>query len=166
MKSKLFHLSLVMLLITSCQKNPDEITVVMNNTGTLSIQVLNEDGNSGAKADVVAYSVVVDNLPVYIDYTDDNGVCNVEKLLEGQYFYFVEAEPDGKEYEESEYFQINFHQYKNPLLLSKTSVSLCLPMEIGSDDITLKAITKTCNKKNKYLQKATSSNQTSGWCFT
>ncbi len=106
MKNKLILLFLAGMFITSCQKSPDEITIIMNNSGTFTIQVLDEDGNPKPNADVTVSSIETDNIPIYIDSTDGNGICNAGKLLEGEYYYYVQAETDGKKYTESEYFQI------------------------------------------------------------
>jgi len=119
MKKLLLFLFLGFLLV-SCQKQGDNITVNMNQSGTLSIQVLNENGSAGAKGLVSVYSSSPSGQLIYHDSTDNNGFCNVGKVLQGQYSYYVSTTSSNKEYTEAEYFQVFADEAKtfivNPFL--------------------------------------------------
>jgi hypothetical protein len=90
------------LLMASCEKYPDNITVLLNQSGTLSVKVIDNNQN-GYNGVVGIYSPVG---RIYYDTTDANGMCSIGKVLQGQYEYFVVAEKDNKFYSYSESFQV------------------------------------------------------------
>jgi len=117
---KLILLLFVGSLLVSCQKQADNIIVNMNQSGTLSIQVLNENGSAGAKGLVYVFSSSPGGQIIYRDSTDINGICYVGKLIQGQYSYYVSTTSNNKEYNDGAYFQIITDEAKtfqvNPFL--------------------------------------------------
>lgn len=105
MRKTTFFLATIFLL-ASCEKDPDNLTVLLNQSGALSIKVL-DDSQSGFKgAKVSIYSSIPEGERIYYDSTDINGICDIGKVLQGQYEYYVYAMKDNKTYSYSEYFQV------------------------------------------------------------
>lgn len=93
-------------LFISCAKEPDSMTVFLNQSGTVSIKVVDNNKNAFKGAQVSIYSSVPGDQRIYFDSTDVSGICNVGKILQGQYKYHVTAKKDKPVYSYSEYFQI------------------------------------------------------------
>ncbi len=126
-------LSLILLLATSlfisCEKDPDNITVVLNGSGSLSIKVIDEQNNAFNGAKVNVYSSIPEGERIFYDSTDASGVCNVGKVIQGQYLYYVSAEKDNRIYNIAEYFQVIAGESKtievNPFLnVGKLSIRI------------------------------------------
>jgi len=93
---------LLCLFFASCKKDADNLTVLLNQSGTLSVKVTdNNKGFPGAKVRI--YSA---NSELYSGSTDANGICNIGKILQGQYECYVSAKNDKKLYESIQYFQV------------------------------------------------------------
>jgi len=103
---RLITLLSLMVIMVSCQKQADNITINMNSSGNLNIRVLNDQNDAVAKAHVMIYSTNPENERLYYDSTDNNGICSVGKLLQGQYYYSVSAKAGKITYYISQYFQV------------------------------------------------------------
>lgn len=119
MKNSILYLFLGMIL-GSCQKQADNIIVNVSQSGSLTIQVMNENGNAGAKGLVSVYSSSPSGQIIYNDSTDNYGFCYIGKVIQGQYSYYVSTTSNNKEYNEGEYFQVIADETKtftvNPFL--------------------------------------------------
>lgn len=107
---KVFLFLLIPLLILSCNKDDDttkeNMTVLINQSGSLSVKVIGSDGLGVPGSPVRIYSTFPEGGLIYNDTTDIQGICNVGKLLEGQYTYRLSAERDNRTYTEGMDFQI------------------------------------------------------------
>ena len=106
---KITCILLLAVLMFSCKKEDDQIndnfTVILNQSGNLSIKVIESNGNAAGDAPVRVYSSVPEGL-IYSDTTDAQGICNIGKLLQGHYSYRVSSTINNKLYTESQNFQI------------------------------------------------------------
>lgn len=106
------------LFLASCSKYPDNLTIYLDESGTLTIQVVDNGQNGVNAAAVHIYSPQGDR--IFNDSTNTNGVCEIGKLLQGQYRYIVYAENDNRTYSSGEYFQVIAGDHKkietNPFL--------------------------------------------------
>lgn len=103
---KIAYLFVLTFLFASCEKDSDNLTVLLNQSGTLSIKVV-DNSQSGFKGSKVSiYSSIPDGERIYNDSTDINGICDIGKVLQGQYEYYVSAVKDNITYSCSEYFQV------------------------------------------------------------
>lgn len=107
---KLFLFMFILLIIFSCKKDDDtnigNITVLINQSGSLSVKVIGNNGLGVTGSPVSIYSTIPEGALIYRDTTDIQGICNVGKLLEGQYKYHLSADNDNKTYSESMDFQV------------------------------------------------------------
>lgn len=94
------------VLFISCTMEPDNMTVFLNQSGTVSIKVVDNNKNAIKGAQVSIYSSVPADQRIYFDSTDVSGICNVGKIIQGQYKCYVNAKKGKPEYSNSEYFQI------------------------------------------------------------
>lgn len=107
MKNSIFLLVLIALLFVSCEKNPDNITVTLNQSGTLKVNVTDESHNAVSKAKFAVISRFIDNYQrIYYDSTDASGKLDVGKLLEGTYEYYVWVKKGNRDYTIHDAFQI------------------------------------------------------------
>ena len=93
-------------LLASCEKAPDNLTVLLNQSGIVSLKVTdgNQNGFRGAKVSI--YSSIPAGERIYYGSTDANGVCTIGKVLQGQYGYYISAENNNKIYQLDGYFQV------------------------------------------------------------
>jgi len=98
---------LIALLFVSCEKNPDNITVTLNQSGTLKVKVTDDSHNAVSKAYLSIFSRINDGYTrIYNDSTDASGNLDVGKLLEGTYEYYVWVKKTNRVYSSHEYFQV------------------------------------------------------------
>jgi hypothetical protein len=90
----------------SCEKDPDNLTVVLNLSGTLSFKVTDNNLNRFKGAEVSIHSSDIEGGLLFRDSTDVNGMCSFGKVLQDQYKYYVVAEKDNKVYSIHESFQV------------------------------------------------------------
>jgi hypothetical protein len=117
---KISFIFILFLLVISCEKNPDNLTVLLNQSANLSLKVIDLDQIGFKEAKVNIYSSVPASERIYYGLTDMNGICNIGKILQGQYEFYVIAEKDNKKYSLNEYFQVIAGEVKtievNPFL--------------------------------------------------
>lgn len=107
MKNSVLSTVLIALLFVSCEKNPDNITVTLNQSGTLKVKVTDGSHNGVSKARLSVFSRINDDYGrVYYDSTDVSGNLDVGKLLEGPYEFSLWVKKDNRIYYSREYFQI------------------------------------------------------------
>lgn len=107
MKSSILSVVLIALLFISCEKNPDNITVTIINSGTLKVKVTDNSNNGVAKAKLSVYSRVNDGYDrIFYDSTDASGNLDVGKLLEGSYEFYLWVKKDNRIYNSRGYFQV------------------------------------------------------------
>jgi hypothetical protein len=107
MKSSIISLVLIALLFASCEKNPDNITVTLNQSGTLKVKVTDDSHNGVSKAKLSIYYRINDGFDrIFYDSTDASGILDVGKLLEGSYEYYLWVKKDNRIYNSHEYFQV------------------------------------------------------------
>jgi hypothetical protein len=94
------------ILLISCIKEPDSLNVSINQSGTVSVKVVDANKNIFKGAQVSIYSSTPADQRIYFDSTDVSGECKIGKILQGQYKCYVSATNDKKTYTYSEYFQI------------------------------------------------------------
>jgi hypothetical protein len=116
---KLFFFLFVFTVFVSCEKDegdaviPDNINVTINQSGTVTLKVLDGGGAPLEGAYVAIYSTVPEYQRIFSDTTDATGVVNAGKVLQGQYWYLVMA-PQGKlSFGESSYFQVVAGEHRN-----------------------------------------------------
>lgn len=102
---KITLLMAISLVLFSCEKNPDNLTVVLDQSGTLNVHVKDND-NAIDGATVAVSSSMSDSEIIYEDSTGVDGICNVGKILQGQYECYVSAKKGNKVYEERKNFQV------------------------------------------------------------
>jgi len=107
MKNSMLFTVLIALLFVSCEKNPDKITVTLNQSGTLKVRVTDESHNAVSKAYVSIFSRINDGyIKIYNDSTDATGNLDAGKLLEGTYEYYVWVKRTNRVYASRDYFQV------------------------------------------------------------
>jgi len=95
MKKIFFALLALSLTLVSCK---DE-TVILNQSGTLTIKVVDEEGKPVADASVRLYTEdYYSNGAVFDKKTDASGICNTDKLLQGTYEASVRMKIGDQEY--------------------------------------------------------------------
>ncbi|MGE5383383.1 MAG: hypothetical protein ACM3PX_08160 [Omnitrophica WOR_2 bacterium] len=106
MKKFFVAISLIIIVFSACKKEPDTITLVTNPGGNLVIKVLDEGNIPISKAKVYVQSTIGDGVTLFYDSTNNDGLCNVGKLLEGEYEYSVGAYKGNIYYYKGGAFQI------------------------------------------------------------
>ena len=96
MKKMFFALLALSLILVSCNK---EETVILNQSGTLTIKVVDPDGKPVAGAPVKLYfgDYYSDGF-VFDEKTDASGICNTDKLIQGNYEASVRMKIGDKDY--------------------------------------------------------------------
>ena len=95
MKKMFFALLALSLTLVSCK---DE-TVILNQSGTLTIKVVDTEGKPVADAPVKLYFEDYYSDGVVFDKkTDASGICNTDKLLQGTYEASVRIKIGDQEY--------------------------------------------------------------------
>ena len=95
MKKMFFALLALSLTLVSCK---DE-TVILNQSGTLTIKVVDTEGKPVADAPVKLYFEDYYSDGVVFDKkTDASGICNTDKLLQGTYEASVRMKIGDQEY--------------------------------------------------------------------
>lgn len=89
-------------ILSSCEKN-DDYKIVINNSGNLTIKVLDENNQPCTGATVRIYG---EGGKLYEDTTNTTGIFNIGKLLYGEYSYSISAKKENRKYSESRIFQI------------------------------------------------------------
>jgi hypothetical protein len=107
MKSSILSLVLIALLFVSCEKNPDNITVTLNRSGTLKFKVTDDSHNGVPKARIsVIYRENDGYSRVFYDSTDATGNLDAGKLLEGSYEFYLWVKKDNRVYNSGDDFQV------------------------------------------------------------
>ena len=95
MKKMFFALLALSLTLVSCK---DE-TIILNQSGTLTIKVVDEEGKPVADASVKLYfEDYYSNSAVFDKKTDASGTCKTDKLLQGNYDVYAEIKIEDQEY--------------------------------------------------------------------
>jgi len=97
---KFAFLLIVCLLLTACGEQND------GTSGTLSIKVIDSDQTAYKDAQVSIYSSIPEGELIFNGLTDVKGICEVGRVLQGQYGYYVVSEKDKKNYSAEQYFQV------------------------------------------------------------
>ncbi len=107
---KLSWLLIFTIIFISCEKDDDtqleNLTVLVNNSGTLTVKVMENTQTPYGDALVYVYSDLSEGGVIFQDTTSSDGILNVGKLLEGSYYCRVYAEKDNKDYSDAMLFQI------------------------------------------------------------
>lgn len=135
---KIIYLFVLTILLASCEEEPDNLTVLLDQSGTLSIKVIDNDQSGFKGANVRIFSSIPGGEIIFNDSTGANGICDAGKVLQGQYGYIVSAVKENKTYSYGEYFQVIAGDDKtietNPFLnIGDASVKI---IDINSDPIT------------------------------
>lgn len=98
---------LFVVALISCQKAeyPDNLTVLINESGTLSFNVLDNENVGIENAHIRVYSHS-SGITLIEDSTDASGIFNSGSLLQGEYSCYVSAKKNGLTYTENWGFQI------------------------------------------------------------
>lgn len=106
MRKLILILSLATGLFVSCGKDNDNITVVLNGSGDLKVKVVDEENNAVNSAKVSVYSSIPEGERIFFDSTNASGICDLGKVIQGQYMYYVYAKKGKMTYSTAEYFQV------------------------------------------------------------
>lgn len=106
MKKIFVAIAMIAFVFTACKKEPDTFTLVTNQGGNVSLKVLNEDNTPFAHAKILVSSTINEGTVIYYDSTNNEGICNVGKLLEGEYEYQVSAFKGNIYFEKTGAFQV------------------------------------------------------------
>lgn len=88
----------------SCDKN-DDITVTINESGSLEMKIVDDDKKPVENAVVTLIDVNTGSM-IIKEETNPNGIFELEKILQGSYKCFISTEKGGKMYTITSYFQI------------------------------------------------------------
>ena len=102
-------ISLFILIIAglwSCEKDPDNLIVLLDQSGTLKVEIVNNNNLPFEGAEVAIIAQYGGYGDVYEGFSDENGKCDIGKLLEGHYNYNVELNDGNFTYISNSYFQI------------------------------------------------------------
>lgn len=103
---KRISLFLVLILaLSSCSKYPDELTVTLNESGNLSVRVIDDNGTGVNNAKVSIYSLY-SGMKLFYDSTDVAGIVNFGEVLQSEYGYYVIAQRGNMEYTYTDVFQV------------------------------------------------------------
>jgi len=94
------------IALFSCKKDSDNVTVLLNQSGTVTVKVTDDNQNGFKGAKVSIYSSIPEGERIYFDSTDSKGICTVGKVLQSQYGYYISAEKNNKTYQLSGFFQV------------------------------------------------------------
>jgi hypothetical protein len=99
----LFFAVFSMFIFSSCEKTDDQ-TVIMNNAGSLTVKVVDENNQpcTNAHVRIYGYSSEV----IFEDTTNTSGVFKIGKLLYGEYKYTISVKRGNISYGDSRMFQI------------------------------------------------------------
>ena len=104
MKKIFFALLALSLTLVSCNK---EETVILNQSGTLTIKVVDSDGKPVAGARVGLYEGYYYNDGLVFDKkTNASGICNTDKLIQGTYRAYAEIKIGDKDYRANKIVQV------------------------------------------------------------
>lgn len=92
------------LIFTSCEKDPDELTITMNNTGTLTFNIV--DGATPLEGVKVTVYYSNSSLIAFEGISDASGSFTTDKLLEGYYSYDIVYLKNGIKYYEYKMVQV------------------------------------------------------------
>jgi hypothetical protein len=94
----------------SCKKDdskfPDTLTVNVNQSGTIYVKVTDNNNVSFKGAVVAVFSSLSNGVMIYSDSTNESGICNLGKVLQGEYYCTVTAKSNNKYFVASKYFQV------------------------------------------------------------
>lgn len=111
---KLFLFALLsVFLFSSCEKDPDEITVTINESGALNVKVIDNDKNNIENANINIYSTDYNATLLYEGITNKDGIYSTGKLLQGNYYCYATAKKNGLTYSDSKTIQIIANETKN-----------------------------------------------------
>lgn len=91
MKKLFIALAMFACVFASCDKEPDTITLITNHGGNIIIKLVSDDNTPIARAKVAISSTVTEGTLIYYDSTNNEGICDPGRMLEGQYEYIVTA---------------------------------------------------------------------------
>jgi hypothetical protein len=94
------------LLLPSCEKHPDNLTLLLDQSGIVSFKVTDDNLNGVQGAKISIYSSIPEKERIYYGSTDSKGICAIGKILQGQYTYFISAINNKKTYHLRESFQV------------------------------------------------------------
>lgn len=107
---KLFLFLGMLLMMVSCDKDncdcdPSTPTVSLT-SANVSIKIIDNQQQSFEGGNVRLYSSIPSDEMIYNGLTDASGLCNIGKVIEGQYNYWVSAQQENRIYMNSEFFQV------------------------------------------------------------
>lgn len=100
----LLTLLFVSLLFTNCEKNPDDITITFNESGSALINVVDKDNNPIPDVNISVGISTYNKLSENISNQDGNAYFGA--FLQGTYIANVSIERDGLVYQDTKIFQI------------------------------------------------------------
>lgn len=114
------------LMLTSCSKKTDELTITFNNAGTLTFNVVNENQPlMDAKVKLYYYSngsISSNSVIATEGVTNASGKFKTDKLLEGHYNCSVSYTKNGVTYSDSKFAQVIAGNDKTIVLEPLTNV--------------------------------------------
>jgi len=123
-----------LLFLYSCEKN-DDITVSINESGSLEMKIVDNEKNPIENAEVQLYDLETKAI-LLEETTDGTGIIKMDKILQGSYSSFIKVKKEGKIYTLQSYFQIFTNDHKaveyNPFANSgkvKISVTSSIPVQ-------------------------------------
>jgi len=111
-KIKYLLICVLALTVVSCEKEPKDMTVTINKSGALKIQVIDNDNQAMKGAELQIYSNST-GYTIEEGVTDNSGGYASAKLLQGSYYCYVSAVKDNKKYWDNVTFQIIAGETKN-----------------------------------------------------
>ena len=94
------------IFASSCEKNPDNLTLLIKESGSVSVKILDDGGKVVDGAHVQIFSSIPENQMIYSDSTNSSGICMIGNVLQGQYRYLVKAIKGNRKYYLSDHFQV------------------------------------------------------------
>ena len=133
---KLFLFLALAGFFVSCEKYPDDITVTINRSGYIKVNVVDSDNNAIEGAVVKIY----DNNVSFEGVTDDLGMYAPEKMLQGSYYCVVSFTKREIVYREQKEIQVIAGESKsikiNPFANSgNLNIQLVSPNELSIPDM-------------------------------
>lgn len=102
---KLISLVTIALIIISCQEK-DDYKVTLDRSGQLEVKVVDHTHTAMTGAEVIISASGNENRMYYHDSTNQNGVCDVGKMLKGEYLYRITGFIDNRKYQIERHFQV------------------------------------------------------------
>ena len=103
---KLSFFLITVIAIISCQEK-DDYNITLDRSGQVEVKVVDHTHTAMTGAEVIISASGNENRVYYHDSTNQNGVCDAGKMLQGEYLCRVTGFIDNRKYQTERHFQVS-----------------------------------------------------------